>query len=213
MSSTLSNFEEIVIHSLIPQLEADGFEVFVHPTRIMLPPFLQKFHPDAVAFKGDKKVAIEVVGDGQRKAQKSSEMAEIFASHPEWELRLIYAQPRNIDDPIPVSSRETIEQHLTRIEDSLDAMGEQAGLLAAWAVFEAAARTLVPDKFGKPQPAANLLQEMAFGGYATHDEAERLREISKIRNEVAHGRLDLVPSREMVTSLIDITRTILREND
>jgi uncharacterized protein YutE (UPF0331/DUF86 family) len=88
-------------------------------------------------------------------------------------------------------------------------MGPTAALLTGWAVFEAAARALLPSSFPRPQPAARLIETLASEGHVTPDEADRLRGISRTRNEVAHGRLDLTPSRDDVAQLIAMTRSIL----
>lgn len=61
MPSYMSKSEEAVFQSMVPQLEAEGFSVFVHPSRDMLPAFLSTYHPDVIAYKGDRKVAIEVM--------------------------------------------------------------------------------------------------------------------------------------------------------
>jgi hypothetical protein len=55
-----------VLESILPRYEAEGFEVFVHPSPSILPPFMQSYRPDAIALKPDKKVAIEVVRTAAR---------------------------------------------------------------------------------------------------------------------------------------------------
>ena len=88
-------------------------------------------------------------------------------------------------------------------------MGLTAALLTGWAVFEAAARALLPSSLIRPQPPARLIETLASEGYVTPDEADMLRRISRTRNELAHGRLDLTPSRDDVAMLIAVTRSML----
>lgn len=210
MPSYMSQLEEAVFQSMVPQLEAEGFSVFVHPSRDMLPIFLSTYHPDAIAYKGDRKIAIEVMGKHQIDSPKIERIRKIFSDHPEWELRVVYAPPRGIEEVIPTSSREIIEEHLQRIEGSFESMGATAALLIAWATFEAAARRLTPTNLARPQSPSRLIEVLASEGYITPDEADILRNLSRIRNEIAHGRLDLGASREQVESLITITRSILK---
>jgi len=209
MSSYLSSREDAVLETLLPQLEAEGFEVFVHPSRAMLPVFLNAYQPDAIAVKGDRKVAIEVTSTGASK-KKVEYLSKLFSEHADWELRIVYAPPRTNDEIIPVASTEVIEQHLVRIEHAFDVMGPASALLTAWAVFEAAARSLIPLDLERPQAPARLLQTLASNGYVTPDEAAMLHRLGQIRNGVAHGRLDITPTRDQVEGLIDVTRTLLR---
>jgi uncharacterized protein YutE (UPF0331/DUF86 family) len=206
----MSDFEEAIFRTMVPQLEAEGFRVLLYPPRKILPPFLSNYRPDAVAYKGDRKIAFEVVGETRRDSEKLARLRELFANHPDWELRFVYAPPRSIDEIIPVASKEDIEAHLKEIESSLDAMGPTAALLIAWAVFEAAARWLTPSTFEMAQTPNRLLEALASEGAITPDEADTLRQLSRVRNAVAHGRLDIRPERDKVEELVALTRALLR---
>jgi uncharacterized protein YutE (UPF0331/DUF86 family) len=61
----------------------------------------------------------------------------------------------------------------------------------------------------RAQTPIRLLKALASDGYITPDEADMLRQLGRIRKEVAHGRLDLKPVREKVERLLSITRTLL----
>ncbi|WP_254070348.1 hypothetical protein [Acidisphaera sp. L21] len=209
MSSYSSQREDAVFQAVVPQLEAEGFSVFLHPSASMLPAFLQGYRPDAIAYKGDRKMAIEITARTQNDGSKLKRLREALQAHPEWELQVFYAPPLRNEDAIPASSRETIEEHLQRIEGSLEAMGTTAALLLAWATFEAAARRLVPDGFAQPQSPSRLIEVLASQGYVTPDEADTLRGLIQIRNAAAHGRLDLTTTRSQVEDLVGVTRTIL----
>lgn len=209
MSEHVSPFEQAVFQTLLPQLEAEGFHVFVHPSKTMLPPFMKVYRPDAIAYKGDRKLAIEVVGDTPGLDLKAQRLVELFTSHPEWELRFVHASPRQRENAIPVTSKENIEASLQQIESSLDIMGSSAALLYGWAVFEAAARSLTQEALDKGRASSSLLEKIASEGYITPDEADALRRTNRIRNEIAHGRLDLKPDLSEVKSLLRVTRTLL----
>jgi hypothetical protein len=214
MSMSLSGYdlERAVLDTMVPELEADGFRVVIHPKQETLPTFLQGYQPDMVAYKDNKNLAIEIAA--RAPAAPDSKLKERvlrarFAGHPDWELRFVYAPPFNSDANIPVVSKQTVSEHLDRLDASVDAMGLTAALLTGWAVFEAAARALLPSSLTRPQPPARLIETLASEGYVTPDEADMLRRLSRTRNAVAHGRLDLTPSRDDVASLIAVTRSIL----
>jgi len=214
MSMSLSGFEleRAVLDTMVPELEADGFLVVIHPQQDTLPKFLQGYQPDMVAYKDNRNLAIEIMARAAAAPAsklKERELRQRFAGHPDWELRLVYAPPISSDANIPVVSKQTVSENLDRLAASVDVLGPTAALLTGWAVFEAAARALLPASFKRPQPPARLIETLASEGYVTPDEADMLRRLSRTRNEVAHGRLDLTPSRDDVALLIAVTRSIL----
>lgn len=211
MSMSLSGYEleRAVLDTMVPELEADGFRVVIHPKRDTLPTFLQGYQPDMVAYKDNKNLAIEITAQAPGSEPKERLLRERFAGHPDWELRFVYAPPAHSDANIPAVSAQTVVDHLDRLDASVEAMGLSAALLAGWAVFEAAARTLLPSSLTRPQPPARLIETLASEGYVTPDEADMLRRLSRTRNEVAHGRLDVTPSRDDVAWLISVTRSLL----
>ncbi len=209
---SMSLLEQAVLDTMVPDLEADGFRVVIHPKRDTLPAFLQGYQPDMVAYKDNKNLAIEITGRApaaHTSKQKEHLLSQLFAGHPDWELRFVYAPPINSDANIPAVSKQTVSEHLDRLNGSLDVMGPTAALLTGWAVFEAASRALLPSSLTRPQSPARLIETLASEGYVTPDEADTLRRLSRTRNEVAHGRLDLTPSRDDVEMLIAVTRSIL----
>jgi hypothetical protein len=211
MSMSLSGYEleQAILDTMVPDLEADGFRVVIHPGQEILPRFLQGYRPDMVAYKGNRNLAIEIKTGAAASELKERALRERFAGHPEWELRFVYAPPVHADADIPAASKQTVSEHLDRLAASVDAMGLAAALLMGWAVFEAASRAVLPSSFVRPQPPARLIETLASEGYVTPDEADLLRQLSRTRNEVAHGRLDLMPSRDDVALLISVTRAIL----
>jgi hypothetical protein len=212
MSQSGYELERTVLDTMVPELEAEGFRVVIHPKQDTLPTFLQGYQLDMVAYKDNKNLAIEVAArsDGVPAAKlKERALRERFSGHPDWELRFVYAPPVNSDADIPVVSKQTVFEHLDRLDASVDTMGPTAALLTGWAVFEAAARALLPSTLTRPQPPARLIEALASEGYVTPDEADMLRRLSRTRNELAHGRLDLTPSRGDVARLIAVTRSIL----
>jgi hypothetical protein len=202
-------FERAILETMVPELEADGFRVVIHPKRDTLPTFLHGYQPDMVAYKDGKNLAVEIKGRVPASKEKEHLLRQIFDGHPDWELRFVYAPPNSSDPNIPAVSKQTVSEHLDRLDGSLDVMGPTAALLTGWAVFEAASRARLPSSLTRPQPPARLIETLASEGYVTPDEADTLRRLSRTRNEVAHGRLDLTPSRDDVEMLIAVTRSIL----
>ena len=213
MSSSHSHRETAAFELIVPQLEAHGFEVFLHPPAKMLPAFLKSYLPDAVALKNDRKIAIEISSSAANREPKLQQLQALFSNHTDWELRVIYAPPRNGDPASLLPDRKLIEEQLDRTTTALSMVGPAASLLIAWATFEASARSLLPEDLERPQTPANLIEVLASEGYVTPDEAAFLRNLGKRRNDAAHGRLDVELAPETLDQLVGITRAILAMHD
>jgi hypothetical protein len=209
MSSTHVQSDAAILQMLVPGLEAEGFRVFMHPAQSFLPPFMQGYQPDAIATKGDRKIAIEVTSGPGAANRRLQDLQRMFASHTDWELRVIYAPRQQTDQAIPVSSQAVIAENLDRLLTVYDQAGAIPALLMGWSIFEAAARSLAPETLERPQTTGRLLEALASDGSITPDEADGLRQIARLRNEAAHGRLDVTVAREQIEALASVTRTLL----
>jgi hypothetical protein len=211
MSDAYREREAAVLAALLPNLEAEGYQVFVEPSPMILPPFLHATRPDAIAIRPDRKLAIEIVPNGEAAGDRVRRLHAAFSTHPEWEFRVIYAPPLQREPAIEVATRDAIIANLDRVLDIYDASVPVAGLLTGWAVFEAAARTLMPEQVGRPQAPAQLLERLAFEGFVTPDEADHLRRLAQLRNKAAHGGLAVAVTREDMGDLVQATRAVLAQ--
>lgn len=212
MSETVHEREQAVLRSMIPRLEADGYAVFLHPPRDVLPPFLDRQRPDLVAFKGDRKVLLQVARQ-EGGGAKAERLHKALAAHPDWEFRLVYAPAMTPQDALPSLAKDVVAAELARVLASLDRQETAPALLMAWAALEAAGRRLVPGWLPRPQPAENLVEHLTSDGYITPDEADLARALGRVRDAIAHGYLSLDPGREQVEALVAITRSLLDRED
>jgi len=72
--------EAMLLESVLPDLEAEGFEVFAHPSPPILPAFMRDHSPDAIALRSDKKLAIEVLREGAPSNRRLDRLRELFPS-------------------------------------------------------------------------------------------------------------------------------------
>ena len=88
-----------IIEQLTPQLEADGYTVYLEPPRQLLPAFMRGYIPDAIALRAKgfeqfkKNLAIEVKVEGLSTKTRIEELERRFADAGDWELRVYYARP------------------------------------------------------------------------------------------------------------------------
>jgi Holliday junction resolvase len=73
--------ENVVLERLVPDLKSQGYDVFVHPDRQMVPPFLGAYLPDVIALRDDKNLVIEIKQGSNRAEKTLQELAKRFEGH------------------------------------------------------------------------------------------------------------------------------------
>jgi uncharacterized protein YutE (UPF0331/DUF86 family) len=206
-----------IIEQLTPQLEAEGYTVYLEPPRQLLPSFMQDYTPDAIALRSRgleqsrKNLAIEVKVEGRFPGATTLDLERRFAGARDWELRVYYARPAGRKDSLTQAPTQTIDTALSSIENLVSTDQLQAALLLGWATFEALGRALAPEKFEGPQSPERLVQVLANDGLVTPSEADTLRVLSKARNQLTHGDLGQPLQTDDFAKFIEILAT-LRES-
>jgi uncharacterized protein YutE (UPF0331/DUF86 family) len=201
--------ETDVLESLLPQFEAEGFDVFVQPSPSILPPFMQDYRPDAVALREDRKIAIEVVRSTGPSSKKVEDLQCLFARQPDWELRVFYVSPRTPGTAIEVASRPVILGAIQRVLDLKKEGHKLPALIMAWATLEAIGRALLPAQFRRPQTPGRLTEVLASQGYLTPAEADMLRAVIPMRNAAVHGGLDSVIDEQQLEQFVAVLQTLV----
>jgi uncharacterized protein YutE (UPF0331/DUF86 family) len=199
--------EDIFLESLLPRYEAEGFTVVVHPSPSFLPPFMGKYRPDAIALSPAKKVAIEIKRDASL-SKRLQGVPEIFAQHPDWELRIYYLSSLPDQRSLKPPTHRSIELAINEVSDLKDSQHIIAAIVMAWSVLEAIGRALLPGKLARPQPAARLVEVLASEGLITPSAADSLRRAEKMRNAAAHGDLNTAVRAEDIDELIASLRQL-----
>jgi len=206
--------ERDFLQTLVPGYEAEGFSVFLHPAREMLPPFMRGYQPDAIAVKDDKKIAIEIKRDATRRAAGMEELQRIFSEHPEWELRVYYIPGRPEEEDIQTPDLSEIDAALAEVDQLKRAGHLRAALIMAWAALEAAGRALLPQDLARPQPANKLIEVLASEGVVTPAEADSLRKAMGLRNAATHGHFAVAITEqevEQVVAAAGLTRGLAKQ--
>jgi uncharacterized protein YutE (UPF0331/DUF86 family) len=208
MTAEATEFD--VLQSLMPELEAEGYEVYLHPNRPLLPEFLRDFTPDAIALRKDKNLAIEVMRkspDGERKKER---IADLFKGHDDWALRVVWIEPVGSAATPQSQSLSLIRTRVVEIRELARKRHFQSAFLLAWATLEAVGRVLAPAQLQRPQTPGRLIEVLAMEGYLTPTEADDLRPLIDKRNKLVHGDLKTRISESEVGRLTDILVTMIR---
>jgi len=200
--------EAMLLESVLPDLEAEGFEVFAHPSPPILPAFMRDHSPDAIAVRSDKKLAIEVLREGAPSNRRLDRLRELFSEHKDWELRVYWVSPSNIRKAIEGVSGEVSGQSITAIEELAAAGRTKPALLMAWATFEAIGRAILPDRLQRPQTPGRIVEVLAAEGQITPTEADHLRRLAESRNQLIHGGLETSVSEADLRRFVDVLKTL-----
>jgi len=207
---SLEATEAAVLENIVPQLEAEGFEVYARPSAHLLPAFMRGYSPDAIALREDRKLAIEVLRKGVSSKGRLDKLRELLTGHRDWELRVYWISPSNTPKAIETASRKDIERAITSIE-ALTGEGMLApALLMSWATLEALGRALLPETFPRPQTPGRLLEVLAGDGYVTPTEADQLRQLANVRNRLIHGGLGAKISSKDLKGFVSVLKTLLK---
>jgi uncharacterized protein YutE (UPF0331/DUF86 family) len=180
-----------ILDSLIPRLQAEGYDVYVRPARYLLPPFMGNYTPDAIALGSPKNLAIEIAVKDPSSTLRLGSVRERFETAKDWELRVYYAPTADEQIDVDVVSREAIERSLGEVERLVADGRLRPGLLMVWSIFEAIGRILAPTELSRPQTPMRLVEVLAADGHVTPSQADLLRRLAPIRNHAAHGDLDV----------------------
>jgi hypothetical protein len=199
--------ENAVLDRHEPAWIAQGYKVVRHPSRSTLPPFLEKYEPDAVLLGRKPKVVVEVVRKGQPQVEnKVRQLNSLLAGHDDWRLEVLYAGEE--PNELPAIPTERLRESLTNVRH-LAPVDQRSGLLLLWATLEALTRRLEPTKTKRPQTPGRVVELLAGAGFITPSEAEQLREAASWRNRLVHGDLSVALSDTQLLAVVDIVEELI----
>jgi uncharacterized protein YutE (UPF0331/DUF86 family) len=199
-----------VLEQVAPQLQAEGYTVYLEPSRQLLPAFMKGYIPDAIALRQDKNLAIEVVLEGPSAKAKRERLKDRFERRKDWELRLYYARPAASAEGLPAMGNDAIDSSIASVENLISNGQLYGATLIGWATFEALGRALSPAKFARPQTPARLIEILAADGAVTPSEADLLRKLARSRNRVIHGALNEKIEKSDLSKLLNVLRELRR---
>jgi uncharacterized protein YutE (UPF0331/DUF86 family) len=200
---------DVLLDSLLPQYQAEGFEVFVNPTPSILPSFMHKYRPDAIALRPDRKIAIEVLRASETSSRKVQDLNSLFASHSDWELRVFYVSSSAPEKALEVVPRAAIRKSIERVRALQSAGHLLPALIMAWSTLEGVGRALLPEPLKRPQTPRRLVEVLAEAGYLTPGEADLLRSAIALRNAAVHGRVDLIVDEKQISQFLGVLDTLI----
>lgn len=202
MTTPAESVETAILENTRADLEAEGFEVRLHPSKQILPAFLQGYQPDAIALRGDRNLVIEVTGESGSQ-QKIDRLKKLIPADGRWDFRIIYV-PSTRQPTLRKVSVQTIQHSIEDIRRLAQEGMFGAGLIMCWATFEALGRFLRGSDFQRPQTPGRLVEVLASEGDLLPTQADELRLLVSKRNSLIHGELETAITREDLAKFIAI---------
>jgi len=205
-------WESNILRNLRHVSEARGLKFYVNPSPEVIPAFLGNYQPDAIAVGPDGGIIIEMKTRRDPASEKLAAIAKRVSDQKGWEFRVIYLNPpmegmQSIAKP----NHEQIQARLAEIEALTKVGHPAAALVTAWAVLESLAR-LATSNSQEPKSKGfsplQAIQTLAEEGYIENDDADRLREMVKLRNAVVHGDFSVDVPAEQVNGLLKLLQGI-----
>lgn len=207
MSSTQTPGVDL-LEAVLADYRAKGFTIYLHPSPSILPSFLKRYRPDAIATKENKNVAIEVTRS-QRSEDKIQRLQELFDKQPDWEFVVVYSTPPPTESEIVVVAAPAIERAIQEVHELRSDGRTHAALIIGWAALEAVARALLPVRLSRAQTPRTLIEALASEGLLRPREGDSLREVVPMQNAAAHGQLNVPVEAKHLDALEAALRTLL----
>ena len=205
---SIETAESVVLERLVPELKSQGYDVFVHPGRQMVPAFLETYVPDVIALRDDKNLVIEIKHRNGQSENSLRELAKRFEGQSDWEFRVVWVNLSETQDRLAPQSDEAITKRIAEVSGLLKVGFVDSAMLLAWATFEAVGRKLMTKEFSRPQTPGRLIQVLAKEGHITPDESDLLRKLADTRNRFIHGELTTAADRSDVELFIGILSSL-----
>lgn len=202
--------ESDVVNRLVPDLQAEGYEVYLNPAPHLLPEFLRNYQPDIIGRRSDHNVAIEITRISPHAEKKLEDIANRFKGQTAWEFRVVWINPASASTVLQAQTVAAIRKQIAEIRALMDGEHYGAALLLAWSALEATSRTLASQKFERPQTPGRLIQVLANDGYLTPTEADRMRPLSDKRNKLIHGELQTQVTRREIEQFAEILTALVK---
>jgi hypothetical protein len=191
---------------------SQGFEVFINPSKSVIPFDLGNYLPDIVAKRSaDESYIIEVkTSVSQIPIDRYREISEVVAQNNGWRFLLVTGEDVPLGNTKESDQLMTWEQMSQRQEQAQRFLvsGEvEVAFFYLWGVLEAAMRQAAKSAAIPVEnlPTNSLINHLYSQGELSMEQFDQSKVIQKIRNGVAHGYQtpNLVEPTKQLQKLVD----------
>lgn len=199
------------LNRICRQLERDGYDVIREPSTDDLPKGLQPFRPDAIAFREDGNLVVEVKTFGGRSGDQLRRLRRAVDALPGWGLLVSFADPPIPPEPLP--SIDELQQQLSGVRE-LAERSAAAALMVAWSVLEAGSRrylSAIGERRDQAQESVALVADLISFGLADPRDESSLCDLASLRNRIAHGYPGAAVPAHQLIRLQSIAEAVLTD--
>jgi REase_AHJR-like len=189
MANTAEKSETDILRVLRSRYEKDGYTFVAHPTGELVPAFLGKYRPDALALSENESVVIEIkTRKGTSTEGTLAQIAKRVASQPNWKFRVYYTSDFSRPAFQPASKASVLDL-VEEIEKLRKAGFVRASFVMAWTALEAFARLLHANESGADSAMipSEIIEWLTQSGNIDPPVGRMLRSVVRTRNAVVHG--------------------------
>lgn len=215
--TTVRERERRFLERLKENYEADGFEFFIEPPADMVPKFLGRYRPDAIAIRADGSIIIEIKSNQtDRESPKLSQIAASVASEPRWKFVVYTLDQQESQNDLSVPEIGAVSERVQEIDDLIAKGFLRPAVIMSWSILEAAHRIIVVrGEYGSSRPFSPIqtVQFLEMRGLVNYEEGRFLRETVRLRNALVHGDFEFNFSEGTVTFLRDVVKRVTAHLD
>ncbi len=184
----------VLENQVAERYRSQGFEVFINPSKSVIPFDLGNYLPDIVAKKSaDESYIIEVkTSVSQTPIDRYREISEIVSQNNGWRFLLVTGEDISLGNTKGNDQIMTWEQMLQRQEQAerfLVSGEAEVAFFYLWGVLEAAMRQAAKNAAIPVEnlPASSLINHLYSQGELSIEQFDQANVIQEIHNAVAHG--------------------------
>jgi hypothetical protein len=200
-----------VLRNLQASLEERGLKFHIHPSRDVLPEFLGSYQPDAIAVDPQGGgIVIEIKRNRNKSTDNQlAQLSKRVTSHKGWEFRVFYMNPSTEQQAnIATATPEQIDAKLQEIRSLKEGGYYGPALIYGWSVLESLARLAGGPERSRELSPIQAVQELATEGYIENEEAQRLRDMARLRSAVVHGDFSVNVTADQIEFLVKQLETL-----
>jgi len=199
------------IEEIAAEYRGKGYGVTIAPDASDLPAFLAAFRPDIIAKSDLGNVVVEVRSARDFDGDEVQRLAEAVETQSRWKFEVVLVTPPVAPD-VPAQEELAAEEQVNRLITNAEMLAKQnqteAAALLAWSAVEAilrrSARSTAPEV--ERSSSARVLKHLYSLGHVQPDVYERLSQLMRFRNAVAHGFEPSNGAPSLIELLSDIRR-------
>lgn len=211
MSESTVDVHKARLEEVIPQYEAEGYRVCVHPDERQLPAFLEGYRPDAIAERDGSSVVIHVASRADLKGDEQlPAIVRTINEQSGWRLDLVTVGDQETLDYSDLPSTKALQSKSRSVVLLREEGYEEEAFLVCWTLAEALLRHLAlqNDVDLDDLHPGDVVKRLYMYGVIEESMMDELIDAVRVRNRLVHGMT--IEGNVPMQSLMETTNVLYR---